>query len=359
MLLDTVSGGGFCLDYTWNIRSDHPGGTYWYHAHHHGLSEKQVGGGAFGMLIVEDNTNLDPVLPSWAENERLLQVVSTPDGLVGNGRKNDVIAIDASQWYRLRVSFVSVEAVPLNFTFDDEGSCDVHKVATDGVWRSEVPGPTGNRFRIDWCVSRGLCDSLQHFTDVSAALLRGRAGLHDCGWILSTTTPVVMEDWIPNRPYSLQDLSTLTVPDGNTFSVNLGYDHVNDIVWDPDDPIGTIGFDQVHEWTMLGTGTHPFHIHLYHMQIVTSGGCGAHEEGEYYDTISAPEDCVVRFITADFGQRCVLHCHVLLHEDNGSMAWVNVTGPDMPRNVKQSFEFECAADYVYSPPTAVARFRDH
>ena len=25
--------GGACLDYTWNIRSDHPGGTYWYVEH--------------------------------------------------------------------------------------------------------------------------------------------------------------------------------------------------------------------------------------------------------------------------------------------------------------------------------------
>ena len=247
----TVSGGGFCLDYTWNIRSDHPGGTYWYHAHHHGLSEKQVGGGAFGMLIVEDNTNLDPVLPSWAENEHLLQVVSTPDGLIGNGRKDDIIAIDASQWYRLRVSFVSVAAVPLNFTFDDEGNCDVHKVATDGVWRSAVPGPTGSVFeltgasRADFairCNTPQMLVPLYYGDELASTIVVGSV----------EPSPHVMEDWIPNRPYSLQDLSTLAVPDGNTFSVNLGYDHVNDIVWDPDVPIGTIGFDEVHEWTIAG-----------------------------------------------------------------------------------------------------------
>lgn len=58
----------------------------------------------------------------------------------------------------------------------------------------------------------------------------------------------------------------------------------------------------MHEWTLKGSGAHPFHLHLYHMLVVTPGGCGAHEFGEFYDTISASGDCKVRFRTADFGQ---------------------------------------------------------
>jgi FtsP/CotA-like multicopper oxidase with cupredoxin domain len=78
------------------------------------------------------------------------------------------------------------------------------------------------------------------------------------------------------------------------------------------------------------------------MQIATPKGCGpAYEEGEFYDTISAPGDCTVRFRTADIGQRCVLHCHVLYHEDNGSMSWVNVTGDGMPMNNVQSPSYSC------------------
>eukprot|EP00985_Skeletonema_marinoi_P022859 scaffold14795_cov140-Skeletonema_marinoi.AAC.19 len=30
--------GGSCLDYTWDIPSDHPGGTNWYHPHYHTLT---------------------------------------------------------------------------------------------------------------------------------------------------------------------------------------------------------------------------------------------------------------------------------------------------------------------------------
>jgi hypothetical protein len=105
-----VMGGGNCLDYTWDIKEDHPAGTNWYHAHFHGISERQVGGGAFGMLIVEENT----VVPSWASNELLLQVSVNvyTDEMFANGRKNEVIDIAANQWYRLRVSLVNANAVP-------------------------------------------------------------------------------------------------------------------------------------------------------------------------------------------------------------------------------------------------------
>ena len=70
-----VQGGNTCLDYTWDIAADHPGGTHWYHPHYHGKTNEQVAGGAFGMIIVEDD---DEELSDWAsnvENERLLMVL--------------------------------------------------------------------------------------------------------------------------------------------------------------------------------------------------------------------------------------------------------------------------------------------
>ena len=355
-----VTGDGNCLDYTWDVASDHPGGTYWYHAHRHGFTQKQVEGGAFGLLIVEDNKSINPNVPAWAANERLLQVVFSPITweVFGNGKKNEVIDMDANQWYRLRVSIVESDALHRKFRFDDQGDCTIHKVANDGIWRSVVPQLSGvwnenaweltGASRADFAVNCATPNSL-----VSAYLDEFLAATLRIGALESN--PYVMEEWIPERPYAFRDLRTLEVPDGNTFSVRLGYDYVNDEQWDPDVPIATIGFDQVHEWTLRQTVSHPFHIHLYHMQVVTPGGCGAHEEGEWYDTISSPGNCTIRFNTADIGQRCVLHCHVLFHEDAGSMSWVNVTGPDMPRNDVQSFQYQCPAiDYQSTPAGPVA-----
>jgi len=76
-------------------------------------------------------------------------------------------------------------------------------------------------------------------------------------------------------------------PKKNKFAVPFRFDYVNEEYWDPMVPISTIPNDQVHEWMLLGTCLNPFYIHLYHMQIATQGGCGEHEEGEFYDTISA------------------------------------------------------------------------
>ena len=80
------------------------------------------------------------------------------------------------------------------------------------------------------------------------------------------------------------------------------------------------------------------------MLIVEPGGCGAHEEGEFYDTLSSGS-CKVRFKTADFGQRMVMHCHVLSHEDNGAMTWMNVVGdiPDEDKNIVGASSYVCGA----------------
>lgn len=43
------------LQYEINIPSDHPAGTFWYHAHRHGSTAMQVASGASGALIVRGN----------------------------------------------------------------------------------------------------------------------------------------------------------------------------------------------------------------------------------------------------------------------------------------------------------------
>ncbi|MDB5028423.1 MAG: multicopper oxidase, type 2 [Candidatus Eremiobacteraeota bacterium] len=42
--------------YAFSVRASQPPGTYWYHAHLHGLSDAQVGGGLAGALIVDGDT---------------------------------------------------------------------------------------------------------------------------------------------------------------------------------------------------------------------------------------------------------------------------------------------------------------
>lgn len=52
--------GGFGGDYVYDIPEDHMGGTYWYHAHHHGSTFLQVSSGAFGLIIIDDANDQIP-----------------------------------------------------------------------------------------------------------------------------------------------------------------------------------------------------------------------------------------------------------------------------------------------------------
>jgi FtsP/CotA-like multicopper oxidase with cupredoxin domain len=70
---------------------------------------------------------------------------------------------------------------------------------------------------------------------------------------------------------------------------------INGRSWDLTTPLTTLGVNTLQEWTIKRSGSHPFHFHVYHMQLVTPDGCGHHEEDEWYDVIS------VRFLMLDFG----------------------------------------------------------
>ncbi|WCM95117.1 multicopper oxidase domain-containing protein [Acidovorax sp. NCPPB 2350] len=46
---------GVSFEYEYNIPSDHPAGTFWYHTHRHGSTALQVGSGMAGALVIRGN----------------------------------------------------------------------------------------------------------------------------------------------------------------------------------------------------------------------------------------------------------------------------------------------------------------
>jgi hypothetical protein len=76
----------------------------------------------------------------------------------------------------------------------------------------------------------------------------------------------------------------------------------------------------VKEWWLEDLTFHPFHLHVYHFQIVSP--CGPwFDVGEFYDTVHHDGSCKIRFRTNFPTRRVMLHCHHLRHEDSGAMAW--------------------------------------
>jgi hypothetical protein len=80
---------GDCLTYTYQVLSSHMGGTFWYHMHVHELTNEHVSGGAFGMLIVEEQSGVAPNanVQLWLDrlHERLLVASKVGNTHLGNG----------------------------------------------------------------------------------------------------------------------------------------------------------------------------------------------------------------------------------------------------------------------------------
>ena len=130
--------------------------------------------------------------------------------------------------------------------------------------------------------------------------------------------------WSAARPPYLRDIRGETNVENR--SVNMGARTINGSKWDPDVPNFSIPAGAVQELTIKGATQHPYHQHVYHLQM--NGACGAFEDGEYYDTIAG--SCTARFDLSEassvYDGRTVMHCHILSHEDQGAMGWMDIYG---------------------------------
>jgi hypothetical protein len=162
-------------------------------------------------------------------------------------------------------------------------------------------------------------------------------------------------NWSADRPSYLRDLRGET--DVNTETIRMGARTVNGSKFDLNNPTFTKTADAVQEWSIRGAGNHPFHLHVYHMQA--QAGCGGDfEEGEYYDTLAA--SCSVRFdlnpaTSSVYEGRTIMHCHILEHEDQGAMGWMNVLGgsppPEFPAGLGYSDYYALSGEPA-TPPAA-------
>jgi len=320
---------GNCLQYKWNVPSFHTGGTYWYHAHAHEYTAQQVSDGAFGMIVVEDTDDNDIFkgtgisgqertnIKGFLDNDKALVIAKVGNSWYGNGVPEATLNIAPNEWTRLRISISEATASKKDLQITGACAGSVHAISFDGVPRNLIPSDpvtavtvTGAS-RVDLAIKCMVGEAFVQYGNTVAARLNieGPGGN-------TTITPFRSDgsSWSPFRPEYLVDMRDLPLND--TYSVTMTASQINGEAWDAEIPLLVYGKDQVFEWTLSGTNAHPFHIHLYHMQIVSPEGCGHHQYGEWYDTISARGDCKVRFRTNDIGGRCVLHCHVLSHEDS-------------------------------------------
>jgi FtsP/CotA-like multicopper oxidase with cupredoxin domain len=343
--------GGYCGDYVYDIPWNHMGGTLWYHAHHHGSTYLQVAAGAFGLLIIDDSQ--DGIPPNVAAmTERQLAVGFLDPDVAGtggdtlvsgtlsptwtvNGSVGGNLCTPANEWQHWRLLLADRDARMK--TVSVGAGCEAALLARDGVWRTVAP----------LVLSDGSID----LTGASRADLAVRCSVDSTLNVNNTTVANIYADdnlpadptvgpwddgatggtWSAVRPAYLTDLRART--DVEERPISMGARTINGSKWDPDVPTFSIpaGSDGlVQQMRIRGATQHPYHQHVYHMQMTEA--CGAFEDGEYYDTVAG--SCTVRFDlspgTSVYDGRTVMHCHVLHHEDQGAMGWMDIIGGMLP-----------------------------
>jgi FtsP/CotA-like multicopper oxidase with cupredoxin domain len=347
--------GGFCGDYVYEVPLDHMGGTLWYHAHHHGSTYLQVAGGAFGLLIVDDPNDVclpgevDPCVPVNVDGmtERLLAIGYLDPNVAGaggdtlisgtlsptwtvNGKVQGSLCTPAGEWQHWRVLLADRDARLKTLSVGPE--CEAVLLARDGVWRTDVPKLLPNNeieltgaSRADLAVRCGADSTISVGNTVVANVVADGTGNQDVGPYSDGSAGVT---WSSPRPHYLRDLRSVSSP-LNTQSINMGARTVNGEKFDAVVPTFSVDANAIQEWNIKGARNHPFHLHVYHVQM--KGACGsAFEDGEYYDTV-AGSGCLARFDTnandpqsSVYSGRTIMHCHILLHEDEGAMGWTDV-----------------------------------
>ncbi len=363
--------GGYCGDYVYEVPANHMGGTLWYHAHHHGSTWLQVAGGAFGLLIVDDSADgipsnvaamterqlaigyLDPSVAGTG-GDTLVSGTLSPTWTV-NGTVQGNLCAPENEWQHWRVLLADADARMKTVSVGPE--CEVALMARDGVWRNVVPKalPTNaikltGASRADLAV-RCSADSTISVNGNVVANVYADGSLPSNPNVGPYANGSNGGTWSAIRPSYLRDLRGVIQVVNK--SISMGARTINGDKFDADVPTFKVSQLDVQEWQIKGATNHPYHQHVYHMQM--NGACGDFEDGEYYDTVAA-NGCLVRFdlsptTSSVYDGRTIMHCHILSHEDQGAMTWFDVLGgsgpPEFPDPGTQQALYQCGE----APPT--------
>uniref|UniRef100_A0A7S4BW91 Plastocyanin-like domain-containing protein n=1 Tax=Chrysotila carterae TaxID=13221 RepID=A0A7S4BW91_CHRCT len=364
---------GASHEYIFDIPKDHMPGTHWYHPHFHGSTALHTGGGAAGMLIVDDPPGyLPPEIESLKEihmvivhvNSQLMKVYSgmyeancftsggsdtdckdrywgtqSGDGfnvLLVNGQYQPKLEITANRWHRVRMLFSSIDVAISPML----AGCQTKLLAKDGIYLHQAPrdvtrGFMGPGNRADWLIS---CPP--GTWQLESKKKEGQALKFHCEAPLVTIVAVDRNDVaceLPTfsvaRPCYVVDLRQ-AVPTNSLNWVLGPTPFINGNVFSAGEHehAAEISLGQVVDMEVSGVDEHPFHIHVNPFQLteaLSDSYEGYFQAGDWHDTIFTPGAAMRGRLNVDaFAGEMVVHCHFLAHEDFGMMHLINVVGQE-------------------------------
>mmetsp|Transcript_12238 Transcript_12238/g.22646 ORF Transcript_12238/g.22646 Transcript_12238/m.22646 type:complete len:629 (+) Transcript_12238:46-1932(+) len=434
---------GQTAQFEFHIPESHMPGTHWYHPHHHHATALQAGGGAAGVLIVNDPDGYLPSAYSEMEEKvlflsahnlgRLQQMARESDSslledaidsaeeddlptnvFLANGQLGPQESLMSHTWYRFRMVYAAVEQslnlqiVPL----EGGATCTMQLLAKDGVYLETMPREISTVYLFPGArsdVAMACTCETYPCTAMLASDANAPGGLRPGGpqgqgqgpqgpgrrlqggggppprkpppmgnggappgapaaeGVTVNITYFVIEETsggsmyqLPEvtvvRPCYVVDLQAVDVENSNSGNIRLDggdrrvefnqqgnsmtYDAVRAVGGKHNWPaLATLQVGQVYEFTVTGNGVHPLHIHVNPYQITelpdnnAPQGDGYFQVGDWHDTLLLPgmngqDSMKIRMQTDVFTGKMVLHCHILEHEDEGMMAWIDVVGTE-------------------------------
>mmetsp|Transcript_24556 Transcript_24556/g.49829 ORF Transcript_24556/g.49829 Transcript_24556/m.49829 type:complete len:546 (+) Transcript_24556:142-1779(+) len=341
----TVVGPGESYDYIYEIPDDHMGGTHWYHPHFHGSTALQAGGGAAGLLIVEDEPGaIPPEVAEMVEVPLLLTIITDKvaelqeefngvfwstepdDFLLVNGKVAPTLEVDVGAWYRLRIVYNSADNERITFELDQtDTGCEMHLLAKDGVYLPQAP-----REVVELPLYAGArADAALRCMKSGTAQLRGGDHVALELAITGDGPPAPdLKQFVVRRPCYLADTRDATP--GARLDLRVGK-------WAgafPANQAARVATVPAGALVEVDAGTlrkHPLHIHINHYQLVNirAGDANFFQDGDWHDTLlDRAGSATLRFYTDRFAGAMMVHCHNLQHEDNGMMGTVEIEGAD-------------------------------
>jgi FtsP/CotA-like multicopper oxidase with cupredoxin domain/cytochrome oxidase Cu insertion factor (SCO1/SenC/PrrC family) len=346
---------GHQYTYRFRIPEYHHPGTYWYHAHSHTTTQRQVMQGVAGTLIVDGELERWPELKGITErncvlhdyqkglNNEVVQgiQVSWPTYRLVNDQKFPDVPIRPGETQLLRLSAQGANI----YYYLDFGGEKFWVVNTDG-------NPVNQMFETDrFALPPGSrVDILVQFRKPGRYKLHTseiRTGPAGDGYSAENLLTMVCEGDPVEKPVDLplkddgpsplRDLSQVQVDNVRTIVFN---ETDNDFRIDNRYFDGTridqlIKWGTVEKWIIRNSTDemHVFHFHQTDFQVVKVNGKPV-PFNTHRDNINLPFRGEVEVIIP-FDMPCqigdyVFHCHILCHEDGGMMQKVRCYDPSRP-----------------------------
>ncbi|CDZ90136.1 putative multicopper oxidase family protein [Rhodococcus ruber] len=356
---------GRSFDYRLDVPPDHPPGVFWYHPHRHGSVADQLFGGLYGTILVDG----DDAIPVARERVLVISDVSlAPDGSLARvypqqvmtGREGELLLVNGRPEPRLtarpgdRERWRLVNACTSRYLRLTVDGHRLHLLGVDGGHEpgtpevGEVPLAPGNRadLVVDIEAGTGRLRTLGY--DRGGAMMGMMGGGTELSGpamlatVVADGPPAADAGPVPQRAVD-PDLRGRPIAASReiTFTMGMGMGMGAMMGSGPGGAGMNFGFDNrafdarrtdqspaagtIEQWTIRNPTPmdHPFHLHIWPMQIVEEHG-GPVEQPRWRDVVNVPAGGRVQVLIdfTRFPGRSVYHCHILDHEDAGMMATV-------------------------------------